>query len=144
MDAPSQPCRLRHTLHAHSSSRATAPGKRTKYEESKDKGEMIEHTPPHLTKETRQSPTPHVFLDPTLGLALPLPSKPRSSGTKQVQDMTLQDRTPFSSWQIRNRTHPENPENPSKPPKGALPQRNLAGTAEHRKHVLPKRHDPMS
>jgi len=28
---------------------------------------MIENTPPHLTKETRQSPTPHVFLDPTLG-----------------------------------------------------------------------------
>jgi len=42
-------------------------GKRTKYDESKDKGKKIENTQPHRTKVVGQSPTPHVFLDPTLG-----------------------------------------------------------------------------
>jgi len=35
---------------------------------------MIEKTPPHLTKETRQSLTPHVFLDPTLGSRMEIPA----------------------------------------------------------------------
>jgi len=54
--------------------RAGKRTKQTKFEESKDKGEMIENTPPHLTKETRQSPTPHVFLDPTLGSRMGIPA----------------------------------------------------------------------
>jgi len=47
--------------------RTERAGKRTKYEESEDKGKKIENTLPHQTKETRQSPTPLVFLDPTPG-----------------------------------------------------------------------------
>jgi len=42
-------------------------GKRTKYEESKDKGKKIEITLPYQTKEKRKSSTTHVFLDPTSG-----------------------------------------------------------------------------
>jgi len=41
--------------------RTERAGKRTKHEESKYKEKMIENTLPHQTKETRQSPTPHVF-----------------------------------------------------------------------------------
>jgi len=37
--------------------RTERAGKRTKYEESKDKGKKIVNTLPHQTKETRQSPT---------------------------------------------------------------------------------------
>jgi len=54
--------------------RTERAGKRTKYEESKDKGKKIENTLPHQTKETRQSPTPHVFLDPTSGSWLGIPA----------------------------------------------------------------------
>ena len=36
--------------------------------------EMIENTPPHLTKVTRQSLTPHVFLDPTPGSRMGIPA----------------------------------------------------------------------
>jgi len=49
-------------------------GKRTKYDESKDKGKKIENTQPRRTKVVRQSPTPHVFLDPTLGLRMGIPA----------------------------------------------------------------------
>jgi len=47
--------------------RAERAGKRTKYVESKDKGETTEITLPQHTQETRQSPAPHVFLDPSPG-----------------------------------------------------------------------------
>jgi len=47
--------------------RTERTGKRTRYEESKDKEIKIENTLPHQTKETRKRPTPHVFLDPTSG-----------------------------------------------------------------------------
>ena len=46
-------------------------GKRTKYEERKDKGEKTEN---NLPQETRQSPTPHVFLDPTPGSRMSTPA----------------------------------------------------------------------
>jgi len=46
-------------------------GKRTKYEERKDKGEKTEN---NLPQETRQSPTPHVFLDPTPGSRMRTPA----------------------------------------------------------------------
>jgi len=49
-------------------------GKRTKNEESKDKGKKRENTLPHQTKKTRQSPTPHVFLDPTPGSRIGIPA----------------------------------------------------------------------
>jgi len=78
---PTPPCltcektRLRKTAPDEKGAEKTErAGKRTKYEESKDKGEMIENTPPRLTKETRQSPTPHVFLDPTLGSRMRIPA----------------------------------------------------------------------
>jgi len=45
-----------------------------KYEESKDKGKKIENILPHQTKVTRQSPTPHVFLDPTPGSRMGIPA----------------------------------------------------------------------
>jgi len=54
--------------------RTERASKRTKHEESKDKGEIIENTLQHLTKETRQSPTPHVFLDPTPGSRMGIPA----------------------------------------------------------------------
>jgi len=54
--------------------RTERAGKRTKYIESKDKGEKIENTLPHQTKETRQSPTPHVFLDPMPGSRMGIPA----------------------------------------------------------------------
>jgi len=71
---PTPPCptcektRLRKTApDERETERTERVGKRTKYEESKDKGKKMENTLPHQTKETRQSPTPHVFLDPTPG-----------------------------------------------------------------------------
>jgi len=54
--------------------RTERAGKRTKYEESKDKGKKIENTLPRQTKVTRQSPTPHVFLDPTPGSRMGIPA----------------------------------------------------------------------
>jgi len=48
--------------------------KRTKYEEREDKGKKIENNLPHQTKVTRQSPTPHVFLDPTPGSRMGIPA----------------------------------------------------------------------
>jgi len=65
-------------------------GKRTKYEESKDKARKIENTLPHQTKETRQSPTPHVFLDPTPGSRMRIPA---ASLNTPVQAPALQHET---------------------------------------------------
>jgi len=49
-------------------------GKRTKYDKSQDKGEKIENTQPRRTKVVQQSPTPHVFLDPTLDSRMGIPA----------------------------------------------------------------------
>ena len=46
------------------SERTGEADKRTKYEGSEDKGETLVTHRPHHTKETRQSPAPHVFLGP--------------------------------------------------------------------------------
>jgi len=78
---PTPPCptcektRLRKTApDEKGSERTETAGKRTKYVESKDEGENIENTLPHHTKETRQSPTPHVFLDPTPSSRMGIPA----------------------------------------------------------------------
>jgi len=70
--------------------RTERAGKRTKYEESKDKGEKIENISPHQTKETRQSQTPHVFLDP----------KPSSRMGIPAASLT----TPFQAPALRHET----------------------------------------
>jgi len=68
--------------------------KRTKYDESEEKGKKKENTQPRLETEEQQSPTPHAFLDPTLGsrigppaVSLTTPSKPWPSGMRQVKDI---------------------------------------------------------
>jgi len=65
-------------------------GKRTKYDESKDKGKKIENTLPHQTKETRQSLTPHVFLDPMPGSRIDIPA---TSPTTPFQAPALRHET---------------------------------------------------
>jgi len=70
--------------------RTERASKTTKYEESKDKGKRIENTLPHQTKVTRQSPTPHVFLDPTPSSRMGIPA---ASLTTPFQAPALQHET---------------------------------------------------
>jgi len=65
-------------------------GKHNKYDESKDNGKNIEDTLPHQTKVTRQSSTPHVFLDPTPGSRREIPA---ASLTTPFQAPALQHET---------------------------------------------------
>ena len=65
-------------------------GKRTKYDKSMDNGKKIEETLPHQTKVTRQSSTPHVFLDPTSGSRRGIPA---ASLTTPFQAPALQHET---------------------------------------------------
>ena len=69
--------------------RTERAGKRTKYVESKDKGETLEITLPHHTKRKRQSPAPYVFLDPSPGTRMGILE---AGPTTPFQAPTLRDK----------------------------------------------------
>jgi len=92
----------------------------------KTKGTRHKRTTYHRKESKTRHHTPSPAPRPTLGSehlrsTSSLPPKPRPPVTEQTQD-----RTPSSRRQ-KTRAHHENPENPSETPKGALPQKNLAG-----------------
>jgi len=123
-DRPTPPCPICEKTHL----RKTGPGKRerendertdkrTKYEDRKGEGEKIEKKNP--PQETKHFSTSHAFPDPT-----PYPRKrtPAVSLITPPQAPTLRH-----GADTRQDSVLKNPENPSETPKGALPQRNLAG-----------------
>ena len=118
-------------------------GKHNKYDESKDNGKNIEDTLPHQTKVTRQSSTPHVFLDPTPGSRREIPA---ASLTTPFQAPALQHETDTrhdsaSKKAERSMSLPRKPEqNVDRSPSPTKSGRGLRITGEH---VLSWRHDSM-
>jgi len=109
-------------------------GKRTKYDESKDKGNKKENTQPRWAMEEQQSLTPHIFLDPTLGSRI---GPPAASPITPLQAPALRYETgtrhDFTSKKIERRLRlvrePErNTERSSFPTKSGRGLRNTGNT----------------